>query len=551
MKKRRNESKIIYNIRSGIWLSVATCFMLFFYAPLELLYTNQDEFWFDAYILAPIMFIVFFIVTIVSIAVFALFRKWGKKPYLIGLTAYFIAFLCTYIQGNFLAGGLPALDGSVVDWNLYTAERVKSVVLWIVVIVLIVIVYRRLNHELFEKIIGGVSICMILMLAVTLGTLAVTNHGFEKKPSMSVTRRGMFEMSQTSNFVILLLDAVDAETLGNMISENQDYQDVFEDFTFYNNVVSAYPYTKHSISYILSGEWYENETEFREYEVEAYKSSPLFARMESEDYEMAVYDAELLLDDGEMGRFVNILPNHRGVTDKWDFARWQILMTGFKYAPYDLKRICTVNPEAFNDLKITPEGETLFTASNTVFYDEVRYSNVEYTSTKCFKFIHIDGGHLPFRYDENVNIIDESEGTYEGNLRACMTITRDYLNKLKENDVYDNSVIIVMADHGYNGDSPYGRQNPILFIKGMKEHHDFCESDAPISFVDLQEAYQRLLDGKSSDQVFDWKSGDQRERRYLFYEYLKEDNMVEYIQKGLAKDTDAMYKTGNKYILKD
>ena len=47
------------NINSGIWLSAATCFMLFLYAPLELLFTNQDEFWFDAYILVPIMFVAF------------------------------------------------------------------------------------------------------------------------------------------------------------------------------------------------------------------------------------------------------------------------------------------------------------------------------------------------------------------------------------------------------------------------------------------------------------------------------------------------------------
>ena len=49
--------------------------------------------------------------------------------------------------------------------------------------------------------------------------------------------------------------------------------------------------------------------EFRDYEVLAYASSPLFERLESAGYKMAVYDAELLPDDGGMGRFENILPN--------------------------------------------------------------------------------------------------------------------------------------------------------------------------------------------------------------------------------------------------
>ena len=50
-----------------------------------------------------------------------------------------------------------------------------------------------------------------------------------------------------------------------------------------------------------------------------------------------------------------------------------------------------------------------------------------------------------------------------------------------------------------------------------------------------------------STQIFDWKSGDERERRYLFHEYLKEDHMVEYRQPGQAHDTDAMYETGKVY----
>ena len=54
-------------------------------------------------------------------------------------------------------------------------------------------------------------------------------------------------------------------------------------------------------------------------------------------------------------------------------------------------------------------------------------------------------------------------------------------------------------------------------MKGMNEHHDTMQiSEAPIAYDDLQEAYQRLLDGAGSDQVFDAKEGDERVRRYLY-----------------------------------
>lgn len=85
---------VFHQIRSGIWLSVVTCFMLFLYAPLELLFMNQDEFWWDARLIFPILFLVFLVPCIVSILAFAVLRKWNETVYRIGLVLYFIAFLC-------------------------------------------------------------------------------------------------------------------------------------------------------------------------------------------------------------------------------------------------------------------------------------------------------------------------------------------------------------------------------------------------------------------------------------------------------------------------
>lgn len=376
--------------------------------------------------------------------------------------------------------------------------------------------------------------------------LAVTNDGFAKKPSVSVTAKNLFQMSRDTNFVILLLDAVDAYTLKNVMETDPEYYDMFTDFTFYDNMLGAYPYTEFAVPCILSGEWYENEEKLRDFEIDAYAQSPFLEKLEEDGYRMAVYSGELPAYDGNLQRFENVLSNERGVNDKWAFIRWQALMMGFRYAPYDLKRFSFVNPNAFNDLKIPPKGEELYSPFNPQFYEAVLGDEISYTEQKCFKFIHILGGHLPFQYDKDVNIIEN--GTYEGNIQASLTITKEYLNKLKAGGVYDNSVIIVMADHGYNLESGiYGRQNPIFFVKGIEEKHGFVISDAPVSFADLQEAYRRLLNGAASDEIFDWQSGDSRRRRYILYQYLEEDHMVEYMQTGHAHDTDSMYKTGTIY----
>ncbi|MBD5504989.1 MAG: LTA synthase family protein [Lachnospiraceae bacterium] len=547
MTKHEKTAGIFFHLRGGIWLSIVTCFMLFIYAPLELLFTNQDEFWFDIYILVPIMSAVFGIVCVISILAFVLLRKWNENIYRIGLVIYLIAFISLYIQGNWLTGNLPLLDGEPIDWSLYKTEYMQSYILWIVVAAIVVIIYRKADHKLFENMIKVVSICMILMFCVTLCTLALSNNGFDKKPGLVVTTKNMFRMSEDSNLIILLLDAVDARNMNEIMEENPDYRDIFTDFTYFPNMLGTYPATKYSIPYILSGQWYENETTFREYEAEAYTVSPLFMALEETGYHIGLYEAELLSNDEGKARYENVLPSQRGLRNKLMFIKWEIQMTGFKYAPYCLKPHTFVNLKDFNTTKIPPEGETVFTISNSDFYNRVLNEDITYLDDKCFKFIHINGGHAPFIYNEKVEEIAPEDGSYNDNIKASLTITRDYINKLKAAGVYDNSAIIIMADHGYGPENYYGRQNPVFFVKGINEKHDFNVSEAPVSYVDLQEAYVRLMNGADSEQIFDWKSGDQRERRYLFYEYSEDDYMIEYMQPGRADDVEAMYETGNVY----
>ena len=93
------------------------------------------------------------------------------------------------------------------------------------------------------------------------------------------------------------------------------------------------------------------------------------------------------------------------------------------------------------------------------------------------------------------------------------------------------------------------RQSAMLLIKGRGEHHDTMEiSQAPISYVDLQQAYVRLLDGTESAGVFDWKEGDVRERRFLMDSLGQEEEIVEYTQTGYAQDMTTMIPTGREFI---
>ena len=49
-----------------------------------------------------------------------------------------------------------------------------------------------------------------------------------------------------------------------------------------------------------------------------------------------------------------------------------------------------------------------------------------------------------------MNIINELDGTYEQSAQATMVGAMDYVEHLRNSEAYDNTVLIVMSDHGYN-----------------------------------------------------------------------------------------------------
>lgn len=540
---------------SGISVLAALFFMLFVYAPIELYCYNMGEFWFDLYVLVPIMVSCFLggllISAVASLLVFVFLPKLYRSVILPGLS---IVFVCTYIQGNFLIGNLPPMDGSIPVWSDYAGGIVQSLILWAIVSLAVVVLYRKLKALKFAKAAGVGCICMLLMFAVTSVSVLLTTEGYKKKMDACSTTKDQYVFSEDKNFVILVLDSVDAGTFSKMMAENPEYKDIFQDFTYYENMMGAYSCTEVAVPHILSGVWYENEMPMKEYEVASYNNSPLLDAMAEAGYKLGMYEYEMPYEDENVFRFSNVLSRNSKVSSYVDLAKLEIKLVGIRYAPFPLKLKCVFNTDRFAALWQRGDEYPVFIAENKTFYERLLEAKISTVEEKCFKFIHIEGGHVPFRYDEDVNIIDG--GTYRDNLKATMTITNEFLDKLKLAGVYDDTVIVIMADHGFDEDyglvegveACEGRQNPIFLVKSLNEKHEMMVSQAPVSYDDIQRAFVDLLEGKSSSDIFDYKEDDERERRYIYYDFVYDEYMYEYTSEGHASDKDAMVFTGNEYI---
>ena len=556
MKEKEKQKK---DWLPGVLMAAAISFLLFLYAPVDLYCSNIDEFWFDFDVLLR-MAAMMFGISLVTLTLLYLLAAW-IHPYLyrIGLAVGLAVLLITYVQGNFLVGNLPVLDGTSISWEDYSALQTESVILCIVVLAVVVLLFLLLKKQLFGKACMYISACLSLMLLVTAITEVFGSDALEPKLKLQISTKNEFVMSGEQNFVIFILDAADSREFSYLLEQNPEYRDIFADFTYHENTVGAYTCTRYAVPYILSGKWYECDTSFEEYMEDLYNTSPLIKELENRNYRIGLYEPDLHAQNNDVLRFDNIFEAEFKVKSYLGMARQELKLVGYRYAPYWLKKYCVLKQAAFDEQLEAGEGSGEITASmeNRVFLDHLNAGGITVDDTEnSFKFIHLEGAHSPYVYDAEVNIIDESQGTYAQNMEASVTLAERYLSALKKSGTYDNTAIIVMSDHGFNrdidnadmGDNPFMRQCGLLLIKGVGETHDTMQiSEAPVSYENLQEAYRRLLDGAWSDAVFDCREGEQRDRRYLWYAVTDEDYLVEYQQTGYASDLSTMIPTGREF----
>ena len=554
--------KLIKQIMPAIFLLISMNFMFFIYAPYELFITNQWEFWFDLDILLPISFASFGIMVILGILIAFLINCINKKMYYGMLTVCGVAIVASYVQGTYCIKNLPPLDGADINWNNYPIERVKSICIWLVLLFMAIVIIHKLGSKKFEKIITVISVIILFMNISTMLTLMFTTHAYGKEENLKSCNVNMYELSSDTNFIILVLDTLESSVFKEVLEENPQYQNIFEDFTYYDDTLCAYPFTRNSIPYILTGVRYENQDYFSNYTADAVESSKLINILKENNYKMGLYTTnEMELKKSRGGE---IFENMRYFPERIDTPinafKLVTKMAAVKFAPWDLKRFA-YDVESFkNKIRVAVNiGEyQAFNDNNRVFYKELSKQNpITMTEEKCFRFIHLEGAHYPYQYDKELNVIEN--GTLKTNVEACFTIVKQYIGRLKESGVYDNSVIIIMADHGFDKEFTgvgsgeiLKRMHATLLIKGINEKHPMKVSSKPIAFSDLQDAFVNLLDGQSGEEVFGHiDDREERERRFLIYEYNHENYMEEYMTDGKTIEIERYQPTGNIYQLKD
>mgnify|MGYP001144460097 CR=1 FL=1 len=167
----------------------------------------------------------------------------------------FVLLITTYIEGNYLAGMLPSLDGGAIIWSNYAKASIISLAVLIVVSVITCVLIKKIKLDKTITSLKYVSLAIGAMLFVSLLTTTMTSSNLNKGINVTVTTKNLENYSDDENFIIFLLDAVDSRMF-NKIAEAKKY----------NKILKSYNYKKEEIACIgdqlLTDIWGANRMDF-------------------------------------------------------------------------------------------------------------------------------------------------------------------------------------------------------------------------------------------------------------------------------------------------
>ena len=526
------------------------CFTVLVFAPIQIYLTNRDFFWFSIYNMGYFV-IPYFVVGFLSLVLFMIFLR----KVMLKIGNWFMVILSaisfsTYVQGNFILANYGQMDGKAIDWKNFRIEGIISVSVWLGIAIICIGCYLKMKNKIFS-IFSNISLVMTAMQVVTIFVLMVTNNPFVIENVYTATNKNEYVYGEKENFVILLLDRFDSQVLVDILEKpDKEYDEILEDFTFYPDTLGMFPCTDLAIPHILSGIPYQNEETYGEYVSYAYAESPFLQRLDQEGYELGIYSNITLPheipSDTITSKIVNWDDGGVGVNSHKNLSIYMYKLVGFRYLPQPLKKYCWFYPDdiAANEKVVNSNEEEAYSWLNEEFYNNIDNISIG-DKEKIFKFIHLDGTHEDFTFDRNFE--EKGSTSIEEEGRGILLVVNEYLERLKEQNIFDNSVIVIMADHGHYG----MQQSPLLMIKGKNEKHKFEIANKAVSYDSLQEIFEELLDGRLSKDIF---LNEVKERKYYFYKYkfnLKYEHfasdIVEYSTKGSAHDEKKLLETGKIY----
>lgn len=515
----------------------------FVYLPSELYFGNPEYFLvhYSMFIWPLALECIAFILVYLLITLFCV----TKEHYYLCNNICAVLGLMANIQHMLLNGRMYSMDGTEQQWVKGTIT--SNLLLWILIFAAILLIshFKKKNLRNVLKVVAycGTAIeiiALVLLMVMTLPTIEFDDY--------ELTVNHTFEIAPENNVFVFVLDSYDNQNIDQILATDEDFLKPLDGFTRYANSTGKYAFTNLGIPYLLTGIETEYEEREKSYAVYANEASNVLEEIASQGYTLGLYtEAEFispkeykLIENGEYTkRSLNVVSEIEIMSKA---ARYQAY-------PFLIKNYFYYSTDEISDLRVT-DIELHNVYNDAPFAKRLLEDGIQVDSSRkgAYKFYHLHGTHTYYNMNEEF----ENEDTdFLTQARGSMKIVYEFIEQLKEAGVYEDSTIIITADHGQNFfDRPerayeLGMElfsSPIMFVKKAGDYGtELRVSYAPVSQDEVIPTVMQAITGESEKygKTFDEiGEGEERERKFVFGRHDDIDFQM-YTINGYVMDEDA------------
>jgi hypothetical protein len=439
--------------------------------------------------------------------------------------------LLLWIQGSFLKWDYGDFNGANIDWSQYAWQGWLDATVWVAVLAVVL--------RLQGRILPYAHVLVTAFVVLQTGLMLVGgNRDAAQRPrdaSSAGATAGPAEVpaetcriSKNLNVFHIILDSFQTDVFMEIVRE-EDLASQLDGFVVYRDNAAPASQTTLSVPAILSGAQYDGGVLPSEY----YRSS---VNESFHNQLLARGYIVNLMPYIEMpgARFTSLFQSPRNYawprrTRMMQTASFMIDVGLFRQTPHFLKRVVYNSRNWRLSSLVTPPPNHVSFHQKAFLRDYVAKLAAVHDAP-AYHFVHLSPPHPPYVTTAEGHYAGEAlpdtRDNFKNEARYVLRIVMELLEKLRQLDAYDGSIILLQGDHGSNftpvfgGEEfpmPVNRLPALLTLKTVDARGPLRTSNAPTTAADVPATIMDLLRYEHSyagESIVRMADGAPRQRTY-------------------------------------
>lgn len=251
---------------------------------------------------------------------------------------------------------------------------------------------------------------------------------------------------------------------------------------------------------MLTGYQYDTTQSLADYRKKAYEEGSLIQDMSDNGYDVKLYTSSEYLNGVNQEAVANTAGGQKyRISDKVQFFKNIYKMSAFYAFPQIIKQYFWFYGDDFAACQAPKNNNIIqYELDDSQLYADFKNNGgiTVDAGNKTFTLYHMVGAHAPYEMNEQCVDVGETETSLDKQIQGVFRYINEYMQQMKDKGVYDNSTVIITADHG--GYGLYER--PAVFVKMADTHNDVMQVNSDsVTFKNLYATYGEAALGQKSN----------------------------------------------------